>query len=125
MKQQAIVAKQFGNTANAYLTSSVHAQGADLEAIRKIASQYAMPNVLDLGCGAGHVSFAIAPLSESVTAYDLSEEMLAVVARSSKERNLQNIRSQQGQAETLPFADSTFDMVVTRFSAHHWLNVAA
>jgi hypothetical protein len=32
MKQAAVVAEQFGNTAASYLTSCVHAQGADLVA---------------------------------------------------------------------------------------------
>ncbi|NMM39213.1 MAG: class I SAM-dependent methyltransferase [Glaciimonas sp.] len=125
MKQQTVVAKQFGSTANAYLTSAVHAHATDLKAIQAIARRYSMPKVLDLGCGAGHASFAVAPFSKSVTAYDISEEMLAVVANSCEEKNLQNIQPQQGSADSLPFADGSFDMVITRFSAHHWLDVPA
>jgi len=123
MKQQAVVAEQFGSTASAYLTSAVHAQGEDLATIRKIASRHASPKVLDLGCGAGHVSFAVAPLAASVTAYDLSAEMLAVVARAAGERGLKNLETRQGPVEKLPFGDSAFDLVLTRFSAHHWLDV--
>lgn len=125
MKQQSVVMEQFGNTANAYLTSAVHAQGEDLKTIQKIVSRYPAPKVLDLGCGAGHVSFAVAPFSGSVTAYDLSTEMLAVVAHSSNERTLHNIETRQGPAEKLPFDDGVFDLVVTRFSTHHWLDVPA
>lgn len=125
MKQTALVAEQFGSTAAAYLSSAVHANGADLEAAKDIARRYSAPAVLDLGCGAGHISFAMAPFSASVTAYDLSEKMLAVVAASAAERNLQNIETKLGQAEKLPFADETFDVVVTRFSAHHWADVPA
>ena len=58
MQQPALVAQQFGNTASAYLTSAVHAQGADLTALRDIAAGLTgsakRPVVLDLGCGAGH-----------------------------------------------------------------------
>lgn len=120
MKQQSIVEKQFGATASAYLTSSVHAQGQDLVTIKEITKRYANANVLDIGCGAGHVSYAVAPVAKKVVAYDLSEKMLAVVANCAKERALHNIEIQQGVAEKLPFEDNAFDLVVTRFSAHHW-----
>jgi ubiquinone/menaquinone biosynthesis C-methylase UbiE len=125
MKQQALVAEQFGNTAAAYLTSTVHASGADLDAVKATVQRVKSPAVLDLGCGAGHTSFSAAPFSASVTAYDLSGQMLAVVAASAKERSLENITTRQGPAEKLPFPDAAFDVVVTRFSAHHWADVPA
>jgi len=125
MKLSDLVNQQFGNTAAAYLTSTVHASGADLDALKAIARRYSAPDVLDLGCGAGHVSFAMAPFAASVTACDLAEDMLAVVAASAAERQLHNIAIRQGKAEALPFADASFDIVVTRFSAHHWADVPA
>ena len=129
MQQPALVAQQFGNTASAYLTSAVHAQGADLTALRDIAAGLTgsakRPVVLDLGCGAGHASFAVAPVAESVTALDLSPEMLAVVAGAAHERGLAQIVAQQGNVASLPFADASFCMVMTRFSAHHWFDVPA
>lgn len=125
MKQSSLVQEQFGSTAGAYLTSAVHANGADLDAVKDVARRYVSPAVLDLGCGAGHISFSMAPFSASVTAYDLSENMLAVVAATAAQRNLQNIETNHGAAEKLPFADQTFDIVVTRFSAHHWADVPA
>jgi ubiquinone/menaquinone biosynthesis C-methylase UbiE len=126
MKQQAVVAQQFGNTASAYLTSSVHAHGADLTALRDIAAALGKaPVVLDLGCGAGHASFAVAPVAASVTAFDLSAQMLEVVAGAARERGLDNIATRQGDVSQLPFEDASFCMVVTRFSAHHWLDVPA
>jgi ubiquinone/menaquinone biosynthesis C-methylase UbiE len=125
MQQQAVVARQFGPTANAYLTSAVHAQGADLTALRELAAGLGKPTVLDLGCGAGHASFAVAPVAGSVTAFDLSPEMLAVVSGAAQERGLHNIVTEQGDVASLPFADAAFCMVVTRFSAHHWLDVPA
>jgi ubiquinone/menaquinone biosynthesis C-methylase UbiE len=125
MQQQAVVAQQFGPTASAYLTSAVHAQGADLAALRELAAGLGKPLVLDLGCGAGHASFAVAPVARSVTAFDLSSEMLAVVAGAAHQRGLHNIVTEQGNVASLPFADASFCMVVTRFSAHHWFDVPA
>ena len=125
MQQHAVVAQQFGPTASAYLTSAVHAQGADLGALRDLAAGLGTPLVLDLGCGAGHASFAVAPVARSVTAFDLSAEMLAVVTGAARERGLHNVTTEQGNVASLPFADASFCMVVTRFSAHHWLDVPA
>jgi len=125
MKQQVVVVQQFGSTASAYLTSAVHAQGADLDMLRAAAQRLSHPSVLDLGCGAGHASFAVAPHAQSVTAFDLSAQMLDVVAQAARERGLHNLETRQGNAAQLPFADASFDLVVTRFSAHHWLDVPA
>lgn len=127
MKQSTLVEKQFGSAAAAYLTSVVHAQGEDLEVLKSVvcSATSAAPEVLDLGCGGGHVSFAVAPLAASVTACDLSAQMLAVVASAAVARDLRNIQTERAAAEKLPFADASFDVVITRFSAHHWSDVPA
>jgi ubiquinone/menaquinone biosynthesis C-methylase UbiE len=117
---QQVVTEQFGTTAAAYLTSSVHAQGAELQELAQIAASLPGARVLDLGCGGGHASFAVAPVVEKVIAYDLSEEMLAVVATAAAERGLDNLAVRQGSADRLDFPDASFDLVCTRFSAHHW-----
>lgn len=114
------IEQQFGPQANAYLTSTVHAQGEDLSQITGLVSGIPQAQVLDLGCGAGHVSFQVAPLVKAVTAYDLSEQMLTVVATAATDRGLHNITTRQGVAESLPFADASFDAVLSRYSAHHW-----
>ncbi|ABF07415.1 class I SAM-dependent methyltransferase [Cupriavidus metallidurans] len=128
MQQQELVAAQFGATANAYLTSAVHAQGADLEQLKQ-ALAYLKPvahsRVLDLGCGAGHASFAAATVANEVVAYDLSAAMLEVVAGAARDRGLGNVKTQQGAAEQLPFDDASFCAVVSRMSAHHWRDVPA
>jgi ubiquinone/menaquinone biosynthesis C-methylase UbiE len=117
---ESLIGKQFGARAAAYLTSAVHAQGADLEALADLVRGRADARVLDLGCGGGHVSFTVAPHVRAVTAYDLSAEMLQVVTHAAAERGLDNIRTEKGMVERLPFADATFDFVFTRYSAHHW-----
>ncbi len=76
-----------------------------------------------MGCGAGHASFTAAGQVAEVTAYDLSSQMLEVVAAAAKEKGFSNIVTQQGYAETLPFADACFDVVISRYSAHHWHDV--
>ena len=118
--QEALVGGQFGARAAAYLGSAVHSQGADLQALADMVQGRSEARALDLGCGAGHVSFHVASHVHEVVAYDLSAEMLEVVAHSASERGLHNIRTRQGVAEQLPFGDESFDYVFSRFSAHHW-----
>ncbi len=114
---------QFDPRAAAYLTSPVHAQGPDLLHAQELVtrlSRESRDSLLDVGCGAGHLSFALAPAFGRVVATDPSLGMLTAVAQAAAARGLQQLEVQQGSAESLPFADSTFGVVASRFSAHHW-----
>jgi SAM-dependent methyltransferase len=122
---EALVGGQFGARADAYLNSAVHAQGVDLEALAVLARAHPEARVLDLGCGGGHVTFHVAPHVREVVAYDLSPEMLDVVERAARERGLGNVTTKQGLAENLPFDAGSFDLVLSRFSAHHWRDFEA
>ncbi|MGO9133409.1 MAG: class I SAM-dependent methyltransferase [Methylovirgula sp.] len=122
--QQRLVVAQFGPQAKAYVESAVHAQGADLDDLEDILRARRASRALDLGCGGGHVSLRVAPLVDEVTAYDLAAPMLAVVEQQARARGLTNLVTRQGAAEALPFADGSFDLVVSRYSAHHWTDLA-
>ncbi|TAL02801.1 MAG: class I SAM-dependent methyltransferase [Rhodospirillaceae bacterium] len=120
-----LVASQFGTTAAAYVASSVHASGADLDQLEGLVLRTPRSTVLDLGCGSGHVSLRLAQWVAQVTAYDLADGMLDAVRREASRLGRNNIVCQRGPVESLPFADATFDVVVSRFSVHHWHDVAA
>jgi ubiquinone/menaquinone biosynthesis C-methylase UbiE len=118
-----LVQEQFGAKADAYVTSQVHAWGADLDWIGERARKLGPARALDLGAGGGHVSYRLSAWCEEVVACDLSGEMLEAVAVEASARGLRNIGGVSGAAEALPFATSSFDLVVSRFSAHHWADV--
>ena len=117
--------QQFGSSAEAYRVSEVHASGADLVRIGELTGEVSPRRVLDLGCGAGHASMAVAPIAGEVVAYDLTPAMLRQVEILARERGVANVSTRQGDAERLPFGAGEFDLVVTRYSAHHWHNPAA
>jgi ubiquinone/menaquinone biosynthesis C-methylase UbiE len=114
------VQTRFGSTAANYATSPVHASGEDLAEMVNCAALTGSERVLDAGCGAGHTGLTFAPHVKEVVAYDLTPTMLEQVERLVAERGITNLVTQQGDVENLPFEDSTFDRVVTRYSAHHW-----
>jgi len=120
-----LVASQFGAVSQAYVTSAVHANGADLDQLEDLVRGKGQAQVLDMGCGGGHVSFRVAPWVAQVTAYDLSESMLDAVQKEAARQGRGNIIRRQGPVESLPFADGSFDVVASRFSAHHWHDVDA
>ncbi len=119
-KHNDIITGNFGPRASAYLTSATHSQGRDLERLAAIATGRPGAAVLDMGCGAGHVSYAVAPHAATVIAYDMSASMLGLVASTARERGFSNIGTCEGIAESLPFADASFDIVASRYSGHHW-----
>jgi ubiquinone/menaquinone biosynthesis C-methylase UbiE len=121
------VLEQFDARAEAYLASAVHSAGPDLERARALVArgEHARNALLDVGCGAGHLSFALAPLLTRVVATDPSPSMLATVAAAARDRGLAHVETVQAGAHRLPFAAGEFDVVASRYSAHHWLDVPA
>jgi ubiquinone/menaquinone biosynthesis C-methylase UbiE len=76
--------------------------------------------VLDVAAGTALVGRAIAPYVREVVALDLTPAMLDVGRREAQRAGLANITFQEGDARALPFRDAAFDVVVTRFSVHHF-----
>lgn len=122
---QQSVHDQFDPQAEAYLNSSVHAHGPDLVRARELVTK-TIPQRgrgLDVGCGAGHLSFALAPNLAHIVALDPSAGMLETVRNAAAAKGLTNIETKQGNAEALPFPDATFCFAATRYSAHHWVEL--
>ena len=67
-----LVQKQFGEHAEAYATSRVHAQGASLKRLVELIQPQADWRVLDVATAAGHTAYAFAPHVAHVTATDLT-----------------------------------------------------
>jgi ubiquinone/menaquinone biosynthesis C-methylase UbiE len=118
------VQRQFGAVAAAYATSPIHSSGPDLAELVAAAALTGAERVLDLGCGAGHTALNIAPKAAEVVAVDVTQEMLDVAAGLARERGLANVRFERADVLALPFDDATFDLVTSRYSAHHYADPA-
>jgi SAM-dependent methyltransferase len=124
MDLTAAVRKQFGAAARNYATSGVHSQGPDLEALVAAAAPAPGMRILDVGCGTGHTTMALAARGAAVTGLDLTEEMLAVAREEASRRGIA-VGFELGLAEELPFPDASFDAVTSRVCAHHYRDAAA
>lgn len=119
-----ILRENFGPQAKEYLNSPTYARGKDLERLDRLLKEYPRAELLDLGDGGGHVACFAAPHVLRVTSCGAGEDMLAIVETEAKRRGLGNIETCRGTAEELPFAGASFDIVVSRYSAHHWQDPA-
>lgn len=95
-------------------------------ALRRILSTDYPQQIMDLACGTGDFSIAIAekmPDGSHVTGVDLSEGMLEVMRRKIAERKLENkIDIRIGEGECLDFADCSFDAVTIAFGIRNFEN---
>jgi len=77
-------------------------------------------SVLDVAGGAGEPSLTIAERvgpNGSVMCTDAIAEMVEAARREANRRGLQNVQFQQCPADSLPFPDNSFDVVVSRLGA--------
>lgn len=101
-------------------------------ALRRIVDTEGPLDVLDLACGTGDFSLAIARrmvrrgVPGHVSGVDLSEGMLAVMEGKIAAAGLsERISTAQGDGEKLPFPDGSFDRVTIAFGIRNFENRAA
>jgi ubiquinone/menaquinone biosynthesis C-methylase UbiE len=76
--------------------------------------------VLDVAAGTGHAARQLAGSARAVVALDATEAMLARGQAQAAAEGRGNVLFMRGDAGALPFLDGSFDVVVSRFAAHHF-----
>jgi ubiquinone/menaquinone biosynthesis C-methylase UbiE len=71
--------------------------------------------VLDVGCGCGAAAREAALGSRSVLGADISEPLLAVAANRARAESLDNVEFVVADAQTYPFDEGAFDVVISQF----------
>lgn len=80
------------------------------------------PNLraLEIATGPGHVAMALAARCREVIGLDLTEAPLHIAERTRRQRGIANVQFRQADAESLPFKNDEFDIVLCRFAFHHF-----
>ena len=76
--------------------------------------------VLDVACGAAHAAEPLAGRVRQVVGIDLTPALLHLGAQRLHDQGIANVLLQEGNAESLPFTDGSFDVVYCRSSLHHF-----
>ena len=102
------MAGDFGQIARAYSPGAAEfIERLDLQSGEK---------VLDVACGTGNLSIPAARAGAIVTGVDIAPNLVEQAREIAKTEGL-HCRFDEGDAEALPYADSSFDTVITMFGA--------
>ncbi len=117
------IRKQFGDNAESYAVSKVHAKGTSLNRLVELVQPGTDWQVLDIATGAGHTALAFAPYVAEVSATDITPEMRQQVRKLVKERGINNMLVETADAEDLPYEEESFHLVTCRIAPHHFSNI--
>lgn len=109
----------FSQQAEQFNLSPVMNRAETLDALVDLLPLSADQDWLEVACGPGIISRALAPRVRSVLGVDLTPAMIATAEREAARLGLANLRFTVGDATTLHLPDASVDGAVTRFSLHH------
>lgn len=116
-----MVKKSFGIQAEKFATYHMSKSEYTDYLVQRIAAN-GDEHALEVAAGTCICGRALAPYVKDITCLDLTEKMLIQGKKLAKEKELNNIFFEIGNAEELPYKNESFDLVVTRLSLHHFTN---
>jgi ubiquinone/menaquinone biosynthesis C-methylase UbiE len=97
------VTDEFGRQAQTFDVWAEKTDDQVADRFRTALGKAGQGNVLDVACGPGVVTAAIAPGAASVVAFDATEQMLEKARARCAKAGLRNVQFKRGDAESLPF----------------------
>lgn len=89
---------QFGQAAEQYVTSAVHARGSDLQRMLELAQLRGTEHILDVATGGGHTAGVFAVHVPHVVAYDITFKMLCAARSLAAQQQIVNMNFCSGNA---------------------------
>jgi ubiquinone/menaquinone biosynthesis C-methylase UbiE len=117
--------QEFAQQAASFAASAATTDPSQLARLVEAIGDSARGRVLDVACGPGIVTAALAERAREVVALDLTPQMLEKAKERCAKAARANVVFKEGSATALPFADGCFDAVVTRLSFHHFSDPGA
>lgn len=124
-EQLDLVRDRFTRTARSFAEFVLATRGNEAELLARMALDD-QPEAqrflaLDLACGPGTFTRAVAARVRLTLALDLTPAMLAEAAQAAARAGLGNIGFGRADANGLPIADAALDLAVCGYSLHHFL----
>lgn len=111
---------QFTRQADVYARMRQTTDQRGLDGLVALGGTRAADEVLDVACGPGFLTLTFAARAAHATGYDATDAFLDLARAEAARRGLANVRFASGDAETLPYADESFDVVACRAAFHHF-----
>jgi ubiquinone/menaquinone biosynthesis C-methylase UbiE len=113
------IRNQFTRQADAYIRSAQATNEAGLRGLVALSGAQPGHAALDVACGPGFLTMAFAARCASAVGFDATDAFLERARAEAARRGITNLTFRAGDAEQLPFADASFDIVSCRAAFHH------
>jgi SAM-dependent methyltransferase len=113
------IVNEFTHQAETFAASAVARSSRTLDELLRLAAPRADQRWLEVACGPGIISRALAPQVAEVHGVDVTPAMIEVARREATVAGADNASFALGDATALDLADASFDGAITRFSLHH------
>jgi peptide/nickel transport system ATP-binding protein len=123
--QRERVRERFTRSASAYAEFVWARRTAEVERLIGLAAPQPHEVALDLACGPGTFTFALARRVKFLYGLDLTPALLAKALGALKGEGLSNVAFACGDAAALPFGDAAIDLAVCGYGLHHMSDPAA
>ena len=124
-EQRRLIVEQFTKQAVPFAEMPIHNDEDTNRLVIETAEIGQDDMVLDVACGPGLITCAVAKIARHVTGIDITPAMIEEARNRQQSMGLSNMEWKVGDVLPLPFVDSSFSAVITRYSFHHFLEPEA
>lgn len=114
------IRSQFTRQADVYARMRQTTDQRGLDGLVQLAGTTPSDRVLDVACGPGFLTMAFAARAAEAIGFDATDALLDLAREEAARRGLANVVFASGDAEQLPYADASFDVVACRAAFHHF-----
>jgi ubiquinone/menaquinone biosynthesis C-methylase UbiE len=119
------IREQFDKQAAAYVKLDFASEMGGLKRVAGFTRVGEGDRVLDVACGPGFLTMALAMTGATATGLDFTPAFLALGQLETRERGIDGCSRARGLVERMPFPDATFNVSICRAAFHHFPKPAA
>ena len=124
-EQQERVRERFTRSADTFARFALSTRAGEAVHLAELAAAQPHDFALDLACGPGTFTLAVAARVKFVCGLDLTPAILALAQRAMYAAGLRNVALVCGAATALPYRDAAFDLATCGYALHHMPDPAA